>query len=121
MRDFHLDLNLRPRFGGSPHGRFIELSAQRIALAFNQRAHLLMQCLLTLLETLLNLLNLRLLFLGQIEFVTKMTEGSKASRTSRFARTSRPTTSRSARTFETRRRAALKSTLSRRMWRARLL
>ena len=59
MRDLHLDLNLRPRFRGGTHRSFIELTAtQRIALAFDQSAHLLVQGLVALLEALLNLLNL---------------------------------------------------------------
>lgn len=66
VRNLHFYLNFRAGICSGAHSCFIEFTAQRIALAFDQGAHLLAQRLITLLETLRNLLNLRSLVVGQI-------------------------------------------------------
>jgi hypothetical protein len=102
VRDFHLDLDLCARLGCRSHRSFIELAVQWIALAFGQCAHLLVQCLIALLEALLDRLDPRALIVRQVELPTERTKRPKPlSRTTGPART---TASRSSRTIKTRRR-----------------
>jgi hypothetical protein len=103
VRNFHFDLNLRASLRSRTHGSFIELTAtQRVALALDQRAHLLVERLVALLKTLLNLLDLRSLIVGQVKVAPERPEWSKAPRTAKSAgpaRISRPAVSGSLLTF----------------------
>src|SRR4051812_47634199 len=112
VRDLHLNLNLRAAFCRSTYRSFIELAGHRIALAFDQRAHLLVQRPIARLETLLNSLNPVALIVGQIKIAAERAEWSKPSRTSGRVSTSRPTVCRSSRTVKPRRRTTGKTTLA---------
>jgi len=120
VRDLHLNLNLRAGFCRSTYRSFIELAGQRIALTLDQRAHLFVQRLIALLETLLNSLNPVALIVGQIKIAAERAEWSKPARTarapatwsSRLIKTGRRTASESSG-----RRTTGKTTLSwRRTW-----